>query len=540
MEQSNKNVITYEKVMDELKNIKLVNMTKEQVFNRFIVYGSSEELNNPEIQKNLIQNGYANELMDMVTIITDDEVIKMLYKNKIFENSNKSGIRLFHGELLELKVEKNDDIFNLNYEFLEFEKMGRYFSGDIASSEDEINQIKAEIEPYKDKLIAVTDFNSQRKSSEKYHLICFLKEILNMEEYIAKCQYKLDDAKTMLKLVCDNKLKEIYGKQIPTQIQNRYENELNLIYKNNYESLFMLNHQIAKRAKEDNEYFILRGIGSNSYIAYLLGVSKLNPIDYNLEYEMSYGLNGEKAPEFYYFFSNAYYPTIMKYVKESVSKDVNYDTTYIDNNLIKYLVHVHIFADTGIDTLYELKNVTGMDYNCINFSDKNIWDVFSNYNKLFCYMPSYFNRKLFQQIQPKSFEELCTIYGLTKSTFDFEKGFDLVEQIIQMKECSTRDDVYSFLLSKNIEKAVAFEIAEFIRRGKANNVKYSEQWYKYEKIMEKHNIDSTYIEKCKKIKYLFPKSNVLNNVVYLIKHIAYMAYYPEITEKIISEYPKLF
>ena len=129
---------------------------------------------------------------------------------------------------------------------------------------------------------------------------------------------------------------------------------------------------------------------------------------------------------------------------------------------------------------------------------------------------------------------------MTKSTFDIEKGKDLVEQIIKMKDFSTRDDIYSFLLSKDIEKELAFEITEFIRKGRANNIKYFEQWYKYEKIMEEHNIDSTYIEKCKKIKYLFPKSNILNSVVYLIKHIAYMAYYPEITEKVISKAPRLF
>ena len=40
-----------------------------------------------------------------------------------------------------------------------------------------------------------------------------------------------------------------------------------------------------------------------------------------------------------------------------------------------------------------------------------------------------------------------------------------------MKEYSTRDDIYSFLLSKDIEKEIAFEITEFIRRGKANNIK---------------------------------------------------------------------
>lgn len=540
MEQSNKNIITYEKVKNELKNVNLADMTKQQVFDRFIAYGNSEELNNPEIQKVLIQNGYANELMDMVTIITDEEVIKLLYQSKAFENYTQAGIRLYHGKLLEITAEQDDDIFNINYEFLEYKIMGRHFSGDIAFSEDEINQIKSEIEPYKDKLIAVCDFNSQRNSSEKYHLKCFLKEIKNIEEYVAKCQFKLENAKNVMERVCNSKLKEIYGQEIPKQIQTRYENELNLICKNNYESLFVLNCLIAKKAKKDNEYYVLRGLGSNSYIAYLLGISELNPLDYGLEFEMTYGIDGEKAPEFYYYFSDTYYPNILKYVKEIVTKNISYDTTYIDNNIIKHVVHIYIFRDRGIDVLYELKEKTGMAYDNIDVKDEYIWKTFNDYNKIIKYMPSYFEGKMLHVIKPSSLEELLIMYSLIRGTFDFDRMKSLEKQLITMKDCCTRDDIYSFLLSKDIEKEKAFEIAEFIRKGRANSIIYSSQWAEYKEIMQEHNIDTIYIEKCEKIKYLFPKSNILNGVIYLIKHIAYMAYYPEITEEVIGKYPRLF
>ena len=536
MEQNNKNIITYEKIQKNLKNVKLEDMTKQEIFDRFIAYGSYEEINNSKIQKLLIKNGYANELLDMVTIITDEEVIKMLYENRVFEKNNETEIRLYHGKLLEIKAEKNDDIFNMNYEFLEFKIMGRHFSGDIVFSEDEINQIKAEIEPYKDNLIAVCDFNSQRKSSEEYHLKCFLKEIINVEDYIAKCQYKLENAKNVMESVCNSRLKEIYGQEIPKQIQTRYENELNLICKNNYESLFVLNYLIAKKAKEDNEYYVLRGLGSNSYIAYLLGISELNPLDYGLEYEITYGIDGEKAPEFYYCFSNTYYSKIMEYVKEIVKKNISYNSVYIDNNFIKYVVHIYIFKDRGIDALYELKKKTGMDYYNIDVKDEYIWKTFNDYNKIIKYMHSYFEEKIFHVIKPRSLEELSIMYSLIRGTFDLDREKSLEKQLITMKDCCTRDDIYSFLLSKDFEKEKAFEIAEFIRKGRANSRNYSLQWAEYKEIMHEHNIDNIYIKKCEKIKYLFPKSNILNNVIYLVKHIAYMAYYPEITEKVINKY----
>ena len=109
-----------------------------------------------------------------------------------------------------------------------------------------------------------------------------------------------------------------------------------------------------------------------------------------------------------------------------------------------------------------------------------------------------------------------------------------------MRDFSTRDDIYRFLLRNGLEKEMAFEITEFIRKGKANNIKLWKEWKKYEIILKQNNIDQSYIEKFKKTQYLYPKSNILNSVIYLIKHIAYMTYYPDITEKVINKTPRLF
>ena len=139
----------------------------------------------------------------------------MLYQSKALENYNKSEIRIYHGKISESIVEKNDDVFNMNYDFKKFNNMGLYFKGEVAFSENEINQIKTEIEPYKDSIIAVCDFDSKRKYSEEYHLKCFFKEFMNVEEYMTKWHYKLENAKEIMESVCNNRLKGIYGQKIP-------------------------------------------------------------------------------------------------------------------------------------------------------------------------------------------------------------------------------------------------------------------------------------------------------------------------------------
>ena len=64
--------ITIEEVNHRLENKKLEDYSKQDVFERYIVYGSEEELNNIEIQRLLIKQGYTKELLEMATNIRND------------------------------------------------------------------------------------------------------------------------------------------------------------------------------------------------------------------------------------------------------------------------------------------------------------------------------------------------------------------------------------------------------------------------------------------------------------------------------------
>ena len=68
-------VITLEEVKERLKNKSLKDYTDVDILDRYIVYGTEEELNNPEIQKALLQHGYIKELFEMTNFITDKQVI---------------------------------------------------------------------------------------------------------------------------------------------------------------------------------------------------------------------------------------------------------------------------------------------------------------------------------------------------------------------------------------------------------------------------------------------------------------------------------
>lgn len=64
--------ITFKKVIHRLENKELENYSKQDVFERYIVYGSEEELNNHTIQRLLIKHGYTKELIEMATDISNN------------------------------------------------------------------------------------------------------------------------------------------------------------------------------------------------------------------------------------------------------------------------------------------------------------------------------------------------------------------------------------------------------------------------------------------------------------------------------------
>ncbi len=67
-----KEAITFEEVKHKLENKKLENYSKQDVFERYIIYGSEEELNNHTIQRLLIKHGYTKELIEMATDISNN------------------------------------------------------------------------------------------------------------------------------------------------------------------------------------------------------------------------------------------------------------------------------------------------------------------------------------------------------------------------------------------------------------------------------------------------------------------------------------
>jgi DNA polymerase-3 subunit alpha (Gram-positive type) len=145
-------------------------------------------------------------------------------------------------------------------------------------------------------------------------------------------------------------------------------------------------------------------------------------------------------------------------------------------------------------------------------------------------MGTSFVRDMLRDSRPKTFADIVKISGLSHGTDVWlNNAKDLVTgtnkhfgKIPFSQVIGCRDDIMVYLISNNMKQDIAFEISEFIRRGKAQN--NPDKWEGYKLIMKDHNIPDWYIWSCGKIKYMFPKAHATAYVMMALR-IAWFKYY---------------
>lgn len=150
-------------------------------------------------------------------------------------------------------------------------------------------------------------------------------------------------------------LSSIYGTNPPDIISKRYKAEMDRIINNHYESIYMLSHLITKHSHTNGYPTTSRGAVGSSFIAYLLGITNVNPLPphyycknckhiefindnsvcsgddlpqkncpvcgqrlnsdgHNIPYETFMGLNGDKVADIDLNFSESFHDDALNYL----------------------------------------------------------------------------------------------------------------------------------------------------------------------------------------------------------------------------------
>ena len=89
-----------------------------------------------------------------------------------------------------------------------------------------------------------------------------------------------------------------YGEAYNQQIIDRLENELSIIKKMGFISYFLINWDIIRYAQNKNYFYVGRGSGANSLVAYLLRITDVDPIELDLYFERFINLYRTNPPDF--------------------------------------------------------------------------------------------------------------------------------------------------------------------------------------------------------------------------------------------------
>lgn len=87
-------------------------------------------------------------------------------------------------------------------------------------------------------------------------------------------------------------------KELGKPIFNRLEKELKIIKEKQFVSYFLINWKILKYARSKGYYYVGRGSGANSIIAYLLRITDVDPIELDLYFERFINLYRKNPPDF--------------------------------------------------------------------------------------------------------------------------------------------------------------------------------------------------------------------------------------------------
>jgi DNA polymerase-3 subunit alpha len=108
---------------------------------------------------------------------------------------------------------------------------------------------------------------------------------------------KVDDAQKIRSL-CNKGLMYRYGQNPGKDILKRLDSELEVLEKRGYYSYFLINWDIVNYARRKNYFYVGRGSGANSLVAYLLRITDVDPIELDLYFERFMNMSRKQPPDF--------------------------------------------------------------------------------------------------------------------------------------------------------------------------------------------------------------------------------------------------
>jgi DNA polymerase-3 subunit alpha len=125
--------------------------------------------------------------------------------------------------------------------------------------------------------------------------------------------------KERLEQLCREKLNYRYP-NIDRAVLDRLKKELDIIEQKKFFSYFLINHDIVNYAKRQGYFHVGRGSGANSMVAYIIGITDVDPIELDLYFERFINPSRKNPPDFDIDFSWRDRNDVTRYIFERYPK----------------------------------------------------------------------------------------------------------------------------------------------------------------------------------------------------------------------------
>ncbi|PIB37975.1 DNA polymerase III subunit alpha [Maribacter sp. 4G9] len=239
--------------------------------------------------------------------------------------------------------------------------------------------------PIKNLVAAFSEYSFILENTEKLLNTCsiyfdFSKERIsqNLQTYTGS---KEEDER-MIERLCLEGLPYRY-QEVGEEIMERLKKELGLIKEKGFVSYFLINWDIVSYARKRGFFYVGRGSGANSIVAYLLRITDVDPMELDLYFERFINLYRTNPPDFDIDFSHRDRPVMTQYIFDRF-KYVALLGTYVT------------FKERGV--IRELGKVFGLPKNEIDFLAEGRFDLAKldevarlvlKYGRLIMGMPNY-------------------------------------------------------------------------------------------------------------------------------------------------------
>ena len=223
------------------------------------------------------------------------------------------------------------------------------------------------------------------------------------------------------------------------------------------------------------------------------------------------------------------YPNLISYL-ENGDACITGGSWELEEHMLKT---IRLFTLEYLDELVQLQRATGIYAN--DLSSKELRDItWSNiYNTA---IPNNTSRMLFHEFKPKTYKDMVAFDSSSHNSFIWQEGnyhhMDLGEykkmifaDNFKKYPCFTREDFFDHMITLGVERTLAFDTSEKIRKGHANSCgKLQQQFFDLPIPDEIKDIAKNYL-------YVFPRAH---GIEYILIY-ARLAYYAKADSRAFSK-----